>query len=140
MIITTVYARCNTLDRLELWEDLEEESCNIDLPWVVGGDFNVIMDTPENMGGLLVMQHEIMDFAQCINTYVLTELKFTGSKYAWWNGRIKDDCIFKRLDRVFGNQEFMNQFPVFEVQHLIREGSDHAPVQVTCNVSPERVN
>lgn len=38
-IITSVYARCTTLYRLELWEELED--CGyMDCPWIVGGDFN----------------------------------------------------------------------------------------------------
>ncbi|KAH0761375.1 hypothetical protein KY290_017448 [Solanum tuberosum] len=130
ILITTVYARCTTLDRLELWEDLEEQSCNANAPWLVGGDFNVIMDSSEKLGGIPVTQNETVDFAQCINSCALTELKFTRSKYTWWNGRIEEDCIFKRLDRVFGNTEFIQHFLVSEVQHLIREGSDHAPLQL----------
>ncbi|KAK4731189.1 hypothetical protein R3W88_024177 [Solanum pinnatisectum] len=38
----------------------------------------------------------------------LEELKFTWSKYTWWNGRIGEACIFKRLDRIMGNQKFLN--------------------------------
>lgn len=44
-----------------------------------------------------------MDFAQCINTCALIEVQYTGSKYTWWNGRINDACIFKRLNRIFVN-------------------------------------
>uniref|UniRef100_A0A0V0ICB6 Putative ovule protein n=1 Tax=Solanum chacoense TaxID=4108 RepID=A0A0V0ICB6_SOLCH len=100
--------------------------------WLVGGDFNVILDESEKLGGLPVTQQEVEDFAQCINNCALTEIQFTGSLYTWWNGRIEEGCIFKRLDRVFGSIEFTQEFAQSEVQHLIREGFDHAPLHVLC--------
>lgn len=41
--ITTVYARCTQLERLDLRDELE----HIDVanyPWIVGGDYNVILN------------------------------------------------------------------------------------------------
>lgn len=105
---------------------------------MIDGDFNFILDASEILGGLPVTNNEIVNFAQCVNNCVLTELKFSGSKFTWWNGRIEEKCIFKRLDRVFGNIEFMHQFPTSEIQHLIREGSDHCPLLVSCNSNQER--
>lgn len=58
------------------------------------------------------------------------DVNFTGSKYTWWNGRTNQECIFKRLDRVLVNLEFMHIFSVTEVERLIRDGLDHAPIQV----------
>lgn len=41
-IISSVYPWCNNIERLELWEELEEIWCD-NAPWVIGGDFNVIL-------------------------------------------------------------------------------------------------
>ncbi|XP_015159412.1 uncharacterized protein [Solanum tuberosum] len=65
-------------------------------PWLVGGDFNTIVDEIEKLGGLPVTQSETHDFIQCINSYALTELRFTGSTYTWCNGRIEED-YFKNI-------------------------------------------
>ncbi|KAH0713632.1 hypothetical protein KY289_009591 [Solanum tuberosum] len=102
--ITAMYARCSALDRLELWEDLELMANNTDCPWLVGGDFNTIMDESEKLGGLPVTQSEVEDFVQCMNVCALREIKFSES----------------------------------EVHHLIRDGSDHAPLHVTCNTTQEQ--
>lgn len=67
------------------------------------------------------------------NCAALTKLKYSSSKFTWWNGRIEGACIFKRLDRVLCNQEFTNLVPSSEVSHLIRQGSVHAPLHVSCN-------
>lgn len=50
LLITTVYARCNALERLELWEQLEELNQGNLLPWVIGGEFNVILNEEKNLG------------------------------------------------------------------------------------------
>ncbi|KAH0753205.1 hypothetical protein KY285_006353 [Solanum tuberosum] len=67
---------------------------------LVGGDFNIIMDEAEKLGGLPVTQMEIADFVQCTNVCALNEIKFKGSSYTWWNGRIEEESIFKSHDRV----------------------------------------
>ncbi|XP_075074378.1 uncharacterized protein LOC142161983 [Nicotiana tabacum] len=86
------------------------------VPWQVGGDFNVIWDEEEKYGGLPVSLLEVDDFRHCINTCNLTDLGFKGSIFTWWNGRSEEDCIFKRLDRYFGNNELQQTFPGLEVQ------------------------
>lgn len=46
-----------------------------------GGDFNVILNKEEKLGGQEFSQHEATDLATCINSCALTEVRFTGSKY-----------------------------------------------------------
>lgn len=67
---------------MEFWEELE----NIDVAnylWIVGGDFNVILNEKEKLGGLDFSQMEDIDFTQCINNYALSKVKFLSSKYTW---------------------------------------------------------
>ncbi|KAH0751986.1 hypothetical protein KY285_005134 [Solanum tuberosum] len=109
------------------------DSRKLYIPWLVGGDFNTIMDEDEKLGDLPVTHMEIADFVQCTNACALNEIKFKGSSYTWWNGRIEEESIFKRLDRVFGNNELMSLIPNSEVHHLIRQGSDHPPQHVIGN-------
>ncbi|KAG5626762.1 hypothetical protein H5410_011980 [Solanum commersonii] len=71
---------------------------------MVGADFNVILSDEEKIGGLSVYPHEYEDFSCCINSCDLTDIKYTGSPFTWWNGRVDEGCIFKRLDRVAVNQ------------------------------------
>lgn len=70
--------------------------------WMVGRDFNIVRNGDEKIGGLPVTIEKINDFNHCINIFHLDEIAFKGNKYIWWNGRIDEKCIFKRLDRVFG--------------------------------------
>lgn len=128
--VSLVYARCNAPERSELWDDLENFH-PLGCPWMVGGDFNVILNEEEKLGGLDFTQQEAIDFSQCMS--VCAEVNFTGSKYTWPSGRTNEVCIFKRLDRVLVNMEFNVVFPTVKVHHLIHRGSNHAPLDVICN-------
>ncbi|XP_019263812.1 PREDICTED: uncharacterized protein LOC109241529 [Nicotiana attenuata] len=133
-VLTLVYAKCDATERIELWDSLYYIAADMTVPWLVGGDFNVIWDEEEKFGGLPVHINEIDDFRHCINTCNLSDLGFKGSIFTWWNGRAEEDCIFKRLDRCVANAEFQQTFLGIEVQHLPKTGSDHSPLQLKCDI------
>ncbi|XP_070041000.1 uncharacterized protein [Nicotiana tomentosiformis] len=103
----------------------------MELPWVVGGDFNVILHEDEKIGSKPV-HAPYEDFAFSVNSSGLFDVGFKGSPFAWWNGRPNVEYIFKILDRIFVNIPFQNLFPAIEVEHLLRTGSDHAPLFLSC--------
>ncbi|XP_070047248.1 uncharacterized protein [Nicotiana tomentosiformis] len=131
IMMTFVYAKCSSLERLELWDNLYYIASDMELPWLVGGDFNVVLHEDENIGGLPVHLPEYEDFAFCVNSCGLFDQGCKGSPFTWWNGRPNAECIFKRLDRIFVNFPFQNMMPTIEVGHLIRTRSDHAPLLMT---------
>ncbi|XP_009796308.1 uncharacterized protein [Nicotiana sylvestris] len=132
-MVTFVYAKCDSIERIELWDSLYNLASDMSLPWLVGGDFNVIWDEEEKFGGLPVSLNEINDFRHCISTCNLGDPAFKGSIYMWWNRRGEDDCIFKRLDRCLGNIELQHVWPSIEVTHLSKIGSDHSPMLLKFN-------
>ncbi|XP_060178061.1 uncharacterized protein LOC132607994 [Lycium barbarum] len=132
MIVTLVYAKCDRIERRELWESLYHLGSDLTLPWLVGGDFNVIIDEEEKYGGLPVTLNEVEDFRHYIQSYNLSDLGYKGSIFTWWNGRGEDNCVFKRLDRCLGNFELQQLFPGLEITHLIKFGSDHSPLLLEC--------
>ncbi|XP_019257690.1 PREDICTED: uncharacterized protein LOC109235898 [Nicotiana attenuata] len=131
MIMTFVYAKCSSIERLELWDHLYYLASDMKLPWLVGRNFNVILHEDEKIGGLLVHQPEYENFAFCVNSCGLFEQGYKGSPFTWWNGRSNVACIFKILDRIFVNLPFQNMLPSIKVEHLIRTRSDHAPLLMT---------
>nr|XP_016475204.1 PREDICTED: uncharacterized protein LOC107796895 [Nicotiana tabacum] len=134
LILTLVYAKCDHIERIELWDSLYAMASDMIAPWLVGGDFNMIWDEEEKFGRLPVFLIEVDDFRHCINTCNLTDLGFKRSIFTWWNGRSEDDCIFKRLDRCLGNHELQQTFPGLEVTHLSKIGSDHYPMMLKCDI------
>ncbi|XP_059306288.1 uncharacterized protein LOC132057690 [Lycium ferocissimum] len=133
ILVSIVYAKCDERDREDLWDALNQMIPDDNIPWLVGGDFNVILSEENKQGGLPVTVQETMDFAQWIQNCGLIDIGFIGSRYTWWNGRTQEACIFKRLDRMLCNQAFLDIKPSSKVHHLIRQGSDHAPLHLICD-------
>ncbi|XP_075103657.1 uncharacterized protein LOC142178231 [Nicotiana tabacum] len=92
----------------------------------------IILHEDENIGSLPVHPPEYEDFAFCVNSCGLFNQGYKGSTFIWCNMRSNAECIFKRLDRIFVNLPFQNMRSTIEVEHLIRTGSDHAPLLITC--------
>nr|XP_016499173.1 PREDICTED: uncharacterized protein LOC107817811 [Nicotiana tabacum] len=132
MLMTFIYAKCSAVERLGLWDHLYYLESDMKFPWLVGGDFNVIFHEDEKIGGLPVHPPEYKDFAFFVNSCDLFEQGYKGSPFAWWNGKSNAMCIFKILDRIFVNLTFQNMLPTIEVEHIIRTGSDHALLLMTC--------
>ncbi|XP_060190553.1 uncharacterized protein LOC132619771 [Lycium barbarum] len=100
LVTTLVYAKCSEVERLQLWDNIYNLANGMSLPWMIGGDFNVVLNEKEKIGGIPVFAQDIEDFAFCINSCELDEIQFKGSPFTWWNGRASNDCIFERLDRM----------------------------------------
>ncbi|KAL0307551.1 UNVERIFIED_CONTAM: hypothetical protein Scaly_2979400 [Sesamum calycinum] len=49
LFVTAVYAKCDTVERRELWDALRAASVGASL-WIVGGDFNTILSPDERSG------------------------------------------------------------------------------------------
>lgn len=73
------------------------------MPWVIVGDFNVILHKEEKIGGLPIYPQEYKDFDFCVNFCEMFDIRFKGSPFNWLNGRAATYCISKRLDMVLMN-------------------------------------
>ncbi|KAL0299871.1 UNVERIFIED_CONTAM: hypothetical protein Sangu_3151000 [Sesamum angustifolium] len=47
ILLTVVYGANEVIARRELWQGLTELAMSVDLPWLVGGDFNAVLDMSE---------------------------------------------------------------------------------------------
>ncbi|XP_075107144.1 uncharacterized protein LOC142180116 [Nicotiana tabacum] len=99
LYVTLVYAKCDAIERIDLWDSMYHLASDMESSWLIGGDFNVILSEEEKYRGRPVYLRKVEDFAHCVDTCALYDLGFKGSLYTWWNERSDIDCIFKRLDR-----------------------------------------
>ncbi|KAI3461929.1 hypothetical protein Pfo_018592 [Paulownia fortunei] len=112
ILVTPVYAKCNASDRKELWDELRtiaDESYS--KPWLVGGDFNVILDPHEKKGSSILNTTAMNDFGDMITDCGLIDAGFEGQCFTWTNKRST------------------------KVTHLPRTWSDHAPLLTTVSFS-----
>lgn len=52
---------------------------------------------------------------------------------------IDKQCIFKRLDWVLYNYNIQDLFPVFEMENLLRHGSDYAPLLINVDIVKKNI-
>lgn len=106
--------------------------------WVVLGDFNEVICQSEKWGGDPINSHRTNHFNHTINICNLLDLGFNGPKFTWTNRR-KINPIDKRLDRAFGNDEWVTKFLNSSIWHLARISSDHASILRTFHNLPPLV-
>nr|XP_027090446.1 uncharacterized protein LOC113711482 [Coffea arabica] len=115
--------------RHALWSELRALASSITRPWLVGGDFNAIRTLAEYTGRAHQDLGAISDFNTAISDCHLQELPYSGSSYTW-SGVRSGSRIWKRLDRVLANHQWLSFLPNTSVQHLNRATSDHTPLLV----------
>lgn len=76
IIITLVYAKCDAIERIELWASMYYLASDMESPWLVGGYFNIILSGEEKYGRRPVYPSEVEDFAHCVDTCALYDLGF----------------------------------------------------------------
>ncbi|XP_070056435.1 uncharacterized protein [Nicotiana tomentosiformis] len=69
-----------------------------------------------------------MSMLQFIMDCDLIDPGFSGSQFTWCNGWAPNKRVWKRLDRVLVNQDWMNNYDSTNGNHLIRTRSDHSPL------------
>ncbi|XP_009772930.1 uncharacterized protein [Nicotiana sylvestris] len=92
----------------------------VDVPWCVRGDFNIIMDPNEKLGGKPHRMYRTLEFQTCINNCGLIDIGYNGSNYTWCNNRRHGKRIWKRLDRIFVNDHWDQLFQRTSIRHLTR--------------------
>ncbi|XP_075076993.1 uncharacterized protein LOC142163758 [Nicotiana tabacum] len=101
--ITAVYAKCTTSERRDLWYSIHNMNNTIDGPWCIGGDFSIIMDPTEKLGGNPHRACISLDFISTMESCGLMDIRFTGPRYTWCNNRRPSKIIWKRLDMIMIN-------------------------------------
>ncbi|KAL2250199.1 UNVERIFIED_CONTAM: hypothetical protein Sindi_2493600, partial [Sesamum indicum] len=102
LFVTAVYAKCDMVERRDLWAGLRLISVGSS-PWIVGGDFNTVLCPEERSGGAAP-----------------SDAGYTGSPYTWYSRRLR-----QRLDRVLVTDSWMDVFSKTQVTHLELSKSDH---------------
>ncbi|XP_070052653.1 uncharacterized protein [Nicotiana tomentosiformis] len=100
-------------------------------PWMVAGDFNSIVEPEEKKGGRIHSMSKSLPFINCIVGSGLMDFGYCGNPFTWCNGWAYSKRIWARLDRALVNSEWLQNFPDTSVVHLVRNGSDHAPLLIS---------
>lgn len=102
---TTVYAKYDKVQRLNLWKDLYQLFNSMNLSWIIGGYFNVVLNEDEKIGKIPIQPTDTKDVEIFVILYNLSEVNYRDSPFTWCNGRAVEHHIFGRLDSLLVNQD-----------------------------------
>ncbi|XP_019251250.1 PREDICTED: uncharacterized protein LOC109230181 [Nicotiana attenuata] len=126
--LTVVYGFNGIEQRRSLWEKLQHSAITITDAWLVAGDFNAMLYPNDRKSCNPVNHSEIQEFSYCIQQTGLSELPWKGDYYTWTNKYPGADRVCSRLDRVFGNYEWMMNWSHVETIYGQPQISDHNPM------------
>ncbi|KAK9046398.1 hypothetical protein V6N11_052286 [Hibiscus sabdariffa] len=136
-LMTAVYASPCSSKRKFLWPHLATLNPDNNVPWLIGGDFNVILSGDERTGGANVHSCGSRLFSDFLFTRGMNDMGFYGPPFTWSRGSLS-----QRLDRCVVNSMWYASFVTSYVVHLDRLGSNHRPLlgslgdvgYTTCNM------
>ncbi|KAL0285153.1 UNVERIFIED_CONTAM: hypothetical protein Sradi_7181500 [Sesamum radiatum] len=112
-----------------LWAELLSISADVtDLPWCVLGDFNVVADASESFGNSVEATQSMAEFREFIMEAGLAHLPFTGCPFTWHNCSSGSRSLWRRLDRVFVNDNWLIRWPQASYLSALPQTSDHSPL------------
>lgn len=134
--MTVVYAKCDKQLRNLMWDDLRETAGTINGPWGFVGDFNVISNVAEKLGGRDFRVEESLDFISYLSDCEIHDGGYVGSGFTWTDNRDPPNTIWKRLDILVYNAEWFDLFGGTSVTHMSRSCSDRSPLLIACGSIP----
>lgn len=125
--------------RLVFWEFLKSIAKENGYPWLCIGDWNDFSSPNEKKGGNPCSRGRLEHFHNLMTDCEFMDLEFKGQAYTWSNNQGGEDNIRIRLDRAMATVSWRNLFPLAQVYHELKVGSDHCPLVVKCKVPLKKV-
>lgn len=138
-LISLVYASPSASIREQLYKYVENMAYYVNIPWILVGDFNMVLSQEDKRGGRPVGA-AVDRMQRMIDEYDLIEHAFSGHRFTWSNGQLGRFLIEQRLDQAWANRTWHLKFQSSTLQHLTLLYSDHSPLLPTTQVSPQDTN
>lgn len=124
-----VYGFNKAGERRNLWRNLVRISGNMVGPWIIGVDFNSLINFHEIIGSAITFE-EIADFRQCMRACNMNDLSFIDRAFTWSNKQEGKNRVCSKIDRLVGNDAWMSAFPDATITFLPEGCSYHSPCVV----------
>jgi hypothetical protein len=122
---TRVYGPQKDVDKRAFLQELQDIRDLHVGPWLVGGDFNLILDPADKSRGCL---HRSMmaRFIRALLALEFKELYLNGRRFTWSNER--EQPTLEKLDRVFSTVDWEELYPDAFLSAMSTGPSDHYPL------------
>lgn len=129
-VTTTVYGPQATVDKIRFLEELENLGNQIDIPWILNGDFNLVCDGTKRSSGR-ANRRMASKFRHTINRLGLHDMPLPGRCFTWCNQQM--NSVMAKLDRFLFNNGWEETFPISHITPLSSSISDHCPILLSCS-------
>jgi hypothetical protein len=123
--LITVYGAAQIADKDTFLLDLSNICDNLDIPALIGGDFNILRFADEKNKGNGTSRFSD-SFNDVIDLHNLREIPLSGGQFTWSNNQ--KNPTLEKLDRILINCEWENLFPLSSARKIPRLMSDHNPI------------
>ncbi|KAL0449535.1 UNVERIFIED_CONTAM: hypothetical protein Slati_1509900 [Sesamum latifolium] len=128
-LITIIYGSNDVTARRELWGQLLLVMEDVvDEPWLVLGDFNTVLDLSDVCGNSGDISMAVAEFQACLVDTGLLTLPLRGATYTWHNCSDGLRSLWKRLDRMLANDNWLRKWPSSICYSTTPRTSDHSPL------------
>lgn len=127
---TGFYGNPVVSERKQSWDLLYRLMGLMNMPWIVGGDFNKVLSLDDKLGGSGRRCGGMLDFQACLDGCDLQDLRWRGYQFTWCNNQMGDGRIEERLDRFCANSSWLALFDCWQVDHLYSIASHHSPIKL----------
>uniref|UniRef100_J3LW48 Endonuclease/exonuclease/phosphatase domain-containing protein n=1 Tax=Oryza brachyantha TaxID=4533 RepID=J3LW48_ORYBR len=133
--LSVVYGPQEEPHKLRFLDELRTLRSSLAGPWVVAGDFNLILEARDKSNSNL-NRRMMGRFRRLTDELDLRKLPLWGRRFTWSNERAMPTLV--KLDRVFFSQEWDELFPSCLLQAASSVASDHCALLLhSCLLSPK---
>eukprot|EP00253_Pinus_taeda_P024397 PITA_24397 len=130
-LITNVYVPQRIYEKLKFLESLVDlRSRHEEIPWVMGGDFNMIKSLLEKKGGTRMLSKDSVVFQSFTEDMKLVDSEMHNDLLTWNNKRGGDAQVTSKLDIFLISEELMLVNKEITTSVLPFGGFDHWPIQL----------
>nr|GFA71333.1 hypothetical protein [Tanacetum cinerariifolium] len=128
LFCSIIYAHNGYNQRRLLWKALNQHKCYVrNCPWCLLGDFNATLYLEESTSSSSRMDIAMREFKECVDNIEVLDVPSTGLQYTWNQKPRGLDGIFKKLDRIMANMDFLSEFVGTHAIFKPYRNSDHSP-------------
>jgi len=126
--LTSVYGLQPDADKVEFLAELRSIRSSISHPWMIAGDFNLILDATDK-NNLNLNRRNMGRFRRFVDEMELKDVPLHGRYFTWSNER--ENATLEKLDRVLVMVDWELLYPACFLQALSSDMSDHCPLHLT---------
>lgn len=125
-LVTFVYGLHTVVYKTNMWDKMRELQINESIPWIILGDFNIVVTILDRVNGLPMLKTEAHDFQQCIHDLHLGQLNRRGCEFSRCNKIEANNRIYSNIDWAFRNISWFNKYSHVVADYLQPNYYDHS--------------